>query len=109
MGYYLQSFSRMAPKKQKLPSIYLCIVLDIIGMLSYLLPVGGEFFDFIWAPISGILFFILFGSSRFALFGGIFSVLEEISPGLDVIPTFTLAWFVKRKKEERKIAHKGTI
>ena len=89
-------------KMKKLPNISLCIFLDLIGFTSYLLPLIGEAEDLLWAPISGIIFFFLFGKRRFGLLGGIFSFLEEISPGLDFIPTFTIAWFI-RKHEIGKI------
>jgi len=37
----------------------------------------------------------MFGK-KFGALGSIFSFLEEISPGLDFIPTFTIAWFIKK-------------
>jgi len=39
----------------------------------------------------------MFGRRSGAL-GGIFSFLEEISPGLDFIPTFTIAWFIRKQE-----------
>jgi hypothetical protein len=88
-------------KKKILPSIYLCILLDIIGMTSYLLPVIGETEDIVWAPVSAIIFYFLFGKKKFGFFGAIFSFLEEISPGLDFIPTFTIAWFIRKREFEK--------
>ena len=73
-----------------------------MGMVSYLLPVIGETEDLLWAPISAVIFYFLFGKKKFGLFGGIFSFLEEISPGLDFIPTFSIAWFI-RKMEIKKL------
>jgi len=73
-----------------------------MGMVSYLLPVIGETEDLLWAPISAVIFYFLFGKKKFGLLGGIFSFLEEISPGLDFIPTFTIAWFI-RKMEIKKL------
>lgn len=81
--------------KKRIPSLATCILLDLMGMSSYLLPVVGEAFDFIWAPVSGILFFFLFGRKRFGTMGGVFALLEEISPGLDIVPTFTIAYLVR--------------
>lgn len=72
-------------------------------MMSYLLPAIGETIDVIWAPVSAVIFYFLFGKKRFGMLGGIFSFLEEISPGLDFIPTFTIAWFI-RKGEIQKTA-----
>ncbi|MEO6133815.1 MAG: hypothetical protein ABIP35_01605 [Ginsengibacter sp.] len=84
-------------KRNHLPNLSLCLLLDFIGMSSYIFPFVGELFDFIWAPISGILFFFLFGK-KMGVFGGIFSFLEELSPGLDIIPTFTLAWIIRKRE-----------
>jgi hypothetical protein len=87
--------------KRKRVSLYLCIVLDLIGLTSYLLPVVGETIDFVWAPLSGIIFYFLFGMKKFGLLGGVFSFLEELAPGLDFIPTFTIAWFIKKIEEDK--------
>jgi len=87
-------------KKKFLPSVYLCIVLDLIGMASYLLPVIGEAEDLAWAPVSAVIFYFLFGKKKFGFFGAMFSFLEEISPGLDFIPTFTIAWIVRKRELE---------
>ncbi len=87
----------------RLPGIILCIVLDIVGYTSYLLPVIGETEDLLWAPISGIIFYFLFGKKKFGLLGGVFSFLEEIAPGLDFIPTFTIAWFIRKREMERAL------
>jgi hypothetical protein len=90
-------------KRNRLPSISFCILFDIIGFASYLLPAFGEMEDLIWAPFSGVIFYFLFGKRKFGLLGGIFSFLEEISPGLDFIPTFTIAWFIRKHEIEKSI------
>lgn len=76
------------------PSFLLCIALDIIGNISYLIPALGEFSDILWAPVSAILFFKLFGG-RVGKIGAAINFVEEILPWTDIIPTFTIAWFVK--------------
>jgi hypothetical protein len=76
-----------------------------MGMASYLLPVIGETEDLLWAPLSAIIFYFLFGKKKFGLLGSIFSFLEEISPGLDFIPTFTIAWFIRKKETEKLVSH----
>ena len=76
---------------RKQPSLPLCIIMDLIGCASYALPGLGEFTDIIWAPISGIVFFMMFGGWKGAL-GGLFDFTEEILPFTDFIPTFTIAW-----------------
>ena len=70
------------------------ILFDVIGMLTYAVPFLGEFADVVWAPISGILMMWLYKGS-IGKVGGIFSVIEELLPGMDFIPTFTLAWIYK--------------
>ncbi|WEK36792.1 MAG: hypothetical protein P0Y53_04695 [Candidatus Pseudobacter hemicellulosilyticus] len=77
--------------KPALPSLALCIVLDLIGYATYAIPVLGELGDLIWAPISGFIFYRLFGGWKGA-FGGVFNFIEEILPGLDFIPSFSLMW-----------------
>ena len=70
-------------------------------MVSYLLPVIGETEDVLWAPVSAVIFYFLFGKKKFGLLGGVFSFLEEISPGFDFIPTFTIAWLLRKKEIEK--------
>jgi hypothetical protein len=82
--------------KRKLPSLKTCIILDLIGCFSYIIPPFGP----IWAVISGIIFYFLFGR-KFGLFGGIFSFIEELFPGIDFIPTFTIAWVIRKYEIEK--------
>lgn len=85
----------MNPKIKKL---IFSIIIDFIGMFSYLVPVIGEFIDVIWAFISAKLVYKLYGSLPFAIFNG----LEEILPFTDWIPTATLNWiyfyYIKKEK-----------
>jgi len=89
--------------QQKSTSLVLCIVMDLLGYATYSIPVLGEFADLIWAPISAIVFFMMFGGWKGA-FGSIFNFIEEILPGTDFIPSFTLMWlwqnFSKSKTRE---------
>ncbi len=86
--------------KKSLPELSLCVALDAIGCASYLLPFLGEFTDVVWAPVSGIIFYNLFGK-KMGLFGGVFSFVEELLPGFDIIPTFTIAWFMRKREMEK--------
>ena len=81
-------------KKQKL---YIGIVFDLIGMISYVFPIV----DVVWAPVSAYLVTRLY-KGNVGKVGGIISFLEEAIPGLDFIPTFTLVWLYvyKWKKKE---------
>lgn len=79
------------------PSLLLCILLDIIGYATYAIPGLGELGDLIWAPLSAIIFYRLFGGWKGA-FGGVFNFVEEILPGLDFIPSFTLMWLLMGRR-----------
>lgn len=87
-----QSDSRGTSLRQ--PSILLCLLFDFIGYASYSIPILGEFADIIWAPISGLVFFMMFGGWRGAM-GGVFSFVEELLPGTDFIPSFTIMWLIR--------------
>ena len=81
-------------------SLVFCIVMDLIGYLTYSIPGIGEFADILWAPVSGFIFYKTFGGWKGA-FGGIFNFAEELLPGTDFIPSFTIMWLVQyfsRKK-----------
>ena len=96
----------MKTEKLFLPNIALCILLDLIGMATYFFPGLGEFADIVWAPISGFMFYKLFGG-RLGMIGGVLNFLEEIIPFTDIIPSFTIAWFIRnndiKKSEENNI------
>ena len=76
-------------KKQK--QLLLSLLFDAIGMFSYALPFLGEFADFAWAPISGIILASMY-KGTVGKVGGVISFLEELLPFTDVLPTFTLTW-----------------
>ncbi|MCQ0112739.1 hypothetical protein SAMN04487906_2507 [Zhouia amylolytica] len=78
--------------KGKYKKLVLGIVLDLIGMLSFVIPGIGEFSDIIWAPMSGWIMTRLY-KGRAGQVGGVVSFVEELVPGLDIIPTFTIMWF----------------
>lgn len=75
----------------KFLKLFLGIVFDLIGMISYLIPGIAETIDVIWAPISGLLLAKMY-SGLTGKIAGIFGTLEELIPFTDVIPTFTLTW-----------------
>lgn len=72
-------------------SLLFCVMMDLVGFASYAVPALGEFADLVWAPVSAVIFFLTFGSWRGAI-GGIFNFIEELLPGTDFIPSFTLMW-----------------
>lgn len=76
---------------KQLPSLALCIVMDILGYATYAIPGLGELGDIVFAPISAIVFYAVFGSWK----GAMFNFTEELIPGTDFIPSFTIMWVWK--------------
>lgn len=81
------------------PSLILCIFMDVVGYLTYLLPIVGEWGDIIWAPISAFVFYKIFGGKTGKI-GALISFAEEILPFIDFIPTFTIAYIYSRFKKQ---------
>jgi hypothetical protein len=84
----------MTQLSKSMPSLAVCILLDFIGYASFSLPILGEFSDLVWAPVSAILFYKLFGG-KMGFFGSSFNFFEELLPFTDFIPTFTVAWAIR--------------
>jgi hypothetical protein len=83
------------PKKEKkYLLLILGLVFDALGMLSFIVPGIGEFSDVIWAPVSALLIYKMYKGTEGKI-GGTVAFFEEIIPGLDIIPTFTLTWIYK--------------
>ena len=86
-------------KTRPLPNIGFCILMDLIGCASFALPGLGEFSDIVWAPVSGLIFYKMFGG-RFGMIGGALDFIEEILPFTDFIPSFTIAWCIRYFTQE---------
>jgi hypothetical protein len=86
--------------EKPLPSLAACIAMDLIGMASYGIPLLGEVIDLAWAPISATIYLRMFGVKK-GLLGGMFNFVEELLPGLDIIPTFTISWFLLYSKSRK--------
>ena len=85
----------------KYRKLFLGILFDAIGYLSYLFPGVGEFMDIVWAPLSGWLMTRMY-RGKAGKVAGVVTFIEEALPGVDFIPSFTLMWlytFVFNKKE----------
>ena len=80
----------------KTPSLWVAVVLDILGMVTFTIPGVGEFGDVVWAPLSAYLFSRLYGTDKVAKWGAIFNFAEEILPFSDFCPTFTIAWLMRK-------------
>jgi hypothetical protein len=72
-------------------NLILGIAFDAIGMLSFSIPLIGEFSDVVWAPMAGFLMTWMY-KGRLGKVGGIFTFLEEVIPFTDFVPSFTLVW-----------------
>ena len=68
----------------KYKKLLLSLVFDAVGMVTFL--------DIIWAPLSGYIMSRMYKGNEGKV-AGFISFLEEIIPGLDIIPTFTIMWF----------------
>lgn len=91
---FLQKRNKASFVQQNTPSLALCLLMDVLGYATYAVPFFGEFFDILWAPISAFIFYKMFGGKK-GIIGGLFNFTEEILPGLDFIPTFTIMWAVQ--------------
>lgn len=69
--------------------LVLCIVIDVIGTSSELIPFVGELTDIAWAPLAAIALRSLYGSN--IVF--VLEFVEEILPFTDILPLATL-WYV---------------
>ncbi|WP_435262830.1 hypothetical protein [Tenacibaculum sp. nBUS_03] len=78
-------------RTSKYKKLALSIIFDAIGYTSFIIPGLGEITDVIWAPISAYLMTKLYKGNKGKIAAAV-SFIEEVMPGLDVIPTFTLMW-----------------
>jgi hypothetical protein len=91
MNNKLQTEIRPQVKSHKMMKLVLGIIFDLIGMSSYILEPASEFLDLAWAPISGFLLTKMYKGNVGKIAGAI-DFIEELMPGTDIIPTFTLTW-----------------
>jgi len=92
-----------AIQNKKWRYLFLSVLFDAVGMISYLFPGVGEFTDIVWAPIAAWLNYRMYKDSTGAV-GSFLTLAEEAIPGTDIVPTFTLTWiytfFIWKGKEE---------
>ena len=74
--------------------LFLSLLFDAMGMLSFAVPILGESFDVIWAPTAAFLIFKMYKGTEGKIAGAV-TFIEEAMPGLDIIPTFTITWIYK--------------
>ncbi|WP_417360231.1 hypothetical protein [Galbibacter sp.] len=91
----------------KYTKLFLGLLFDAVGMLSFAIPGVGEFSDVIWAPISGWLMTRLY-KGKIGRTAGVIAFVEELMPGMDIIPTFTITWlytYVIKKEHVKQAVH----
>ena len=93
---------------KKQPSLIFCILMDVVGYATYAIPFFGEFADILWAPLSSIIFMKTFGGWKGAL-GGFGNFLEELLPGTDFIPSFTIMWFIQNMQKRKSVTAVKTL
>ena len=76
----------------KKKNLFLGVLFDAVGMLSFTVPLIGEFSDVIWAPVAAYLMTRMYKGTAGKV-GGVITFIEEIVPFTDFIPSFTLMWF----------------
>jgi hypothetical protein len=88
-----------AMKTPRKVSLLFCLLMDALGYATYTIPILGEFADIVWAPVSAFIFYRTFGSWK----GSMFNFLEEVLPGFDFIPSFTLMWLWRLGKSGKSV------
>jgi hypothetical protein len=88
----VEKIEPIADMKNQTRDLILSLLFDAIGMMSFSIPIVGEFADVVWAPLSGFLMIWLYKGTAGKV-AGIFSFVEELLPATDIIPSFTMMWF----------------
>ena len=91
-------------KKLKNKLLVKGLVYDAIGMSTYAIPLVGPFLDILWAPYAAKKMSEMYPGKKGKIASAIV-FLEEILPGTDIIPTFTLMWlytFVWKKETSQQ-------
>ena len=94
-------------KEYKYQKLFLSLVIDAVGYISFLIPGLGEVSDVVWAPVSAYLMTKMYKGNKGKIAAAV-AFIEEAMPGLDVIPTFTLMWlftyvFTSSKESKKTI------
>ncbi len=90
----IEKFINSIVLKNKTSSLVFSILFDVLGLLSFAVPIVGEFSDIIWAPIAGYLMFKMY-PNRTGKIASVFVFVEELLPFVDVLPTFTIMHIYK--------------
>ncbi|MER3464742.1 MAG: hypothetical protein C4329_10390 [Chitinophagaceae bacterium] len=87
-----------------MPSLAACLLMDLLGFAFVAIPFFGPFVEMLFAPISAIIYWRMFGFRK-GFFGGVFNFIEELIPGVDLIPTFTITWIIQYLKHKQTITY----
>jgi len=71
--------------------LMLAVSIDLLGNLSYLVPVLGEAGDVAFAPMQAVAVKMMYDANSLALF----ALAEELLPGFDLVPTMTVGWVLE--------------
>lgn len=83
-----------AYQQEKNTKLMLALAMDAVGMATFLVPGFAEIADIAWAPIAAVVNFLMFRGMT-GMAGGAGTFLEELLPGTDWIPSFTITWGIK--------------
>lgn len=72
-------------------SLFKSLFYDAIGMATVAIPFVGPFLDLFWAPFAAKKMTEMYPGKKGKLAAALVFV-EEIIPGTDFIPSFTLMW-----------------
>lgn len=84
------------------------ILFDILGMASMAIPFIGPFLDIIWAPYAAKKMRSMY-PGRQGKIASILTFIEEVLPGTDIIPSFTLMWVYTFVYKTRPVSESETI
>lgn len=70
-----------------------CILLDAVGMASAAIPAITPFIDVVWAPVAASISYKMFGEKK-GKYTSLLTFIEELFPVTDMVPTFTIFWFL---------------
>lgn len=95
---------------KKYKKLFLGLLFDALGYVSFVIPFFGEFSDIIWAPLSAYLMTRLYKGNEGKI-AAVVTFVEEAFPVLDVVPTFTIMWLYtyifKNEKLDKSIKVKN--